>query len=46
MLALAGVATAGFALANKERLIGPSLNRWDETIVLLGFAAVIRATAD
>lgn len=42
MLRIAATVAAAFALSRRERLAGPSLNRWDETAAYLLLAGAIR----
>ncbi|WP_156963953.1 hypothetical protein [Muricoccus aerilatus] len=40
MLVMASFVAAGYAVANRERPLAASLNRWDEAVTFLGLAAL------
>ena len=42
MLIVASCVAAGYAVANRERPLAASLNRWDEAVTFVGLAALAR----
>lgn len=42
MLVVAAFVVLGYAVANRERPLAASLNRWDEAITFVGLAALAR----